>query len=208
MGADDALTRPEKSPAGKKTEGDASTALLSDATPGAASFSKGQVARMNLPEHWQKGQSAAGISGVSFFQEFHPQDSPQAQIGFFYRGHRTSDVAGHAFLDVLNAGPQSERHFLNEKDLASIAETLDDKSNDDFEVKHASAEMWNGKRVMVVEGRYKDCGKDVFEIFTDTDGTGTAVQEIYYEAPSDQYPKYFDQAKAAIKSIRWQGMDK
>ena len=40
----------------------------------------------------------------------------------------------------------------------------------------------------------------------DVDGTGLTVQEIYYQAPKEDYLHYLQEAKAAFQSIEWKSL--
>jgi len=72
-----------------------------------------------------------------------------------------------------------------------------------FKMIAARTEDFNGKRVLVVEGRDTKSEDDIYAILVDADGSGRVIQEIYYQAPNEIYPKYLREAKSALKSIQW-----
>ncbi|HEY9868983.1 MAG TPA: hypothetical protein V6D08_07440 [Candidatus Obscuribacterales bacterium] len=160
----------------------------------------GQIQRMSIPAGWQEGPSSINGAGTSHFREFHPREDPQVKLCFYYRGLRTSREAAKNFRDVLDKPP----HVLSSAELASLKETLRDRGNPrDFKVLTAQTEDINGKRVLVVEGTYTGIQQDARAILVDSDGTGSAVQEIYFQAPKGDYLRYLKTAKDSMKSIRW-----
>lgn len=162
----------------------------------------GQVAEMNLPPGWKEGQPEKSGSGTSSFREFHAADSPEAKLCFYYRGRRISEEGGRHFHNLLEKPP----HNLSAEEVQSLGEALRDRANpDDFNMLVAKTEDINGKRVLVIEGRYKEIQQDTRALLVDSDGSGTAVQEIYYQAPKDLFPKYLLAASSAMKSIQWKG---
>jgi hypothetical protein len=160
----------------------------------------GQIARMEMPSGWQPGPNYDTRQHSATYREFHPQGDPGCQLGFYYRGRRTSEYAGDKFHETL----QKPSHILGDAELATLKEVIRDKANPaDFELKSAHTEDINGKRVLVLEGRYTGNQQDSKHIFIDADGTGTAVQEIFFQAPKDKYQRYAKAADDAMHSTRW-----
>ncbi len=162
----------------------------------------GQIAEMTLPKGWVGGApyKFSGGIGTRSFREVHPADAPNAMLCFYYRGLPISADGGKAFHDLLQKPP----HALTEDELKSLSEVLRDKARpEDFKVSSVRTQDWNGRRVLVVEGRYPGIQEDTTEIFVDASGDGRAVQEIYYQAPTDVYAKYATAAKDSMKSIDW-----
>ena len=95
-------------------------------------------------------------------------------------------------------------HELNLQELALIAEVLSDKQSlQTFATSGARTEDVNGKRVLIVEGRYKQNQYDVMHMFIDADGSGRAVQEVYFQAPAHLFTQFQEQARSAWRSIKW-----
>lgn len=160
----------------------------------------GQIRKMTIPPAWEKGPDYNNREHAGSYKEFHPYGKTDCQLGFYYRGRRTSETAGQNFKEVL----EQESHELTPTEYSSLEETLRDKARaEDFTVKNARTEEINGKRVLIVEGRYNKNQNDSTHMFIDTDGTGTAVQEVFFQAPKEQYAKYAGAAKTAMESIRW-----
>ncbi|MBX9725475.1 MAG: hypothetical protein K2X81_29020, partial [Candidatus Obscuribacterales bacterium] len=61
----------------------------------------GQISKMEVPGGWKTGADNNNGQHSSTYKEFHPASAPDCQLGFFYRGHRTSDNAGTNFHNTL-----------------------------------------------------------------------------------------------------------
>ncbi len=179
---------------------------LLDATPRSKDNVKmeitdiGQVQRMVLTDQWTVPAHQPEVPAGSGFHEYFVKDRPEVKICFYYRGRRTSERSGEAFRGVLQKPP----HVLLASEIDALAETLrnkDDKSV--FSLLNARTEDINGKRILIVEGRYIAKQYDTQALYIDSDGTGTAVQEVYYQAPKQEYAIFLKQAREAIKSIQW-----
>lgn len=162
-------------------------------------ISKGKIASMVLPPGW-----VAGIvdkkGAADLFEEFHHPDTPSAVLAFYYRGRRLPGKTGQSFRSIL----ENDQHVLSLKEIESIAPVLRDKQDPaDFSMLTARTEVIGGKRVLLVEGRYKESQQDALEIFIDSDGTGTAVQEVFFQASRDDYKKYVHSIRKALASIEW-----
>jgi hypothetical protein len=72
-----------------------------------------------------------------------------------------------------------------------------------FHILSARTQDLNGKRVLLLEGRYTEIQKDLYEVFIDADGTGRVVQEVYFLAPKIEYLHYLKAVKIAFSSIEW-----
>lgn len=163
----------------------------------------GQIEKMVFPSGWVAGepQPNPGI-GTRSYREVYPQDAKDASIGFFYRGLPVSDAAAAAFRAVL----EKPTHFVTPPEMRSIKEILSLKTpvdSEQFKCVIAKTIDFNGRRVLMVEGRYPDSGDEIQEIYVDADGSGRFIQEIFYQAPKDLYFRYLAQAKNALQSIAW-----
>jgi hypothetical protein len=175
-----------------RTYGDA---IVAQKTP---AISTGQIESMNVPQGWVARGNVRLPAGASLV-EYHPPGVDSVRINSFYRGSRLADQTSEAFKNSLAAPP----HTLQSKELASLGPLLGDKTKD-FDIYFAKTEDLNGKRVLSVEGRYKS-GNQASEktIYADSDGSGSAVQEISYSAQGREYLKYLTDAENAYKSIVW-----
>ncbi len=160
----------------------------------------GQIKHMEMPGGWQAGPDYSKRLHSGTYQEFHPPGQEDCQLGFYYRGRRTSESAGELFKNTLDQEP----HQLSGAEYASLQEIVRDKAKSaDFTLKGAHTEELNGKMVLVVEGRYNANQNDAKHVFLDADGTGTAVQELFFQAPKDKFGKYIGASDRAMKTINW-----
>lgn len=160
----------------------------------------GQVDTLKIPPGWKEGKAAKPAGGASLLREFHPADNQEVKLCFFYRGTRISDTTGKKFHKVIEHPP----HILSSSEVESLREILREKANPAvFKAAAAKTEDIDGKRVLIVEGRYSKTDTETRTIFVDSDGSGTAVQEIFYQAPKADYARHLQVASNALKSIRW-----
>jgi len=161
-------------------------------------ISTGQIEKLDVPAGWVRRDDVQLRSGANLI-EFHPPESNEIRLNSFYRGSRVSPDSAKAFKDCLDRPP----HSLKADEISSLAQVLMDKAHD-FNILSAKTQDLNGKRVLLVEGRYRDPDKTTSQtIYVDTDGTGSAVQEISYTAPGPDYQSNLVKAQTAIKSIVW-----
>ncbi len=159
----------------------------------------GQVERMSLPATWQEGQPTP-LPASAFFKEYHAGSDADVKLCFYYRGQRASQAASAAFRNLL-AKPC---HVLTPSEIRSVAEIMRNKDDaGEFSMIAASTQLINGRRVLVVEGRFNEKQVDTEALYADCDGTGAVVQEIYYQAPKNRYVLHLKEARDAFKSIVW-----
>jgi hypothetical protein len=161
----------------------------------------GQVADMKLPAGFVPGKQSGGNGGsVSSFQEFHSGSNPDMKVYFEYRGHRMSPGASADFHSVL-AEPA---HNLPQPELDKLHEVLQAKGGpSDFQISTAKTQDVNGKRVLVVEGDYLKFGLRARTMYVDSDGTGGAVQEITFQAPTNVFKQNIIQGTKSLESVTW-----
>jgi hypothetical protein len=157
----------------------------------------GQIEALAVPDGWIKRKGVRLPAGAGLV-EYHPPGHDDIRLNSFYRGSRISDDAARAFKECLAKPP----HDVTPDELQTLSQVLRDKSYD-FKGS-ARTEDLNGKRVLIVQGHYTDkehTGSQT--IYVDSDGTGSAVQEISYTASGQDYQMSLDKAQKAFKSIIW-----
>lgn len=160
----------------------------------------GQIDRMTLPHGWEASRSQDGVVGSSTYKDFCPPDNKEVKMAFFFRGRPVSEYAATTFHTLLAKAP----HILTPSEIKSVGEILRDRQDPaDFSMLSAHTESLNGKMALVVEGRYKQIQQDTYAVMIDADGTGKFVQEIYFQAPKDEYARRLKDARQSIKSIHW-----
>lgn len=160
---------------------------------------QGQVKRMQLPEGWLEREPPPRTSHT-FIREFQAADNEEVTLSFFYRGHRTAAGDAENFLSVL-AKPA---HELSTEEADSIRVVIRDASEGKwFSTNSIRTEDLKGKSVLVLEGVWKQSDVADLGIFVDSDGTGSAVQEIHFLAPKTEYAKYLRVVDEALQSVKW-----
>lgn len=164
------------------------------------SMSTGQINSMDVPTDWVKRDGVHLRAGAGL-DEYHPAGNNDVRLNSFYRGQRISFDAAKAFKDCLSNAPHQIAKGSDE--LTSLSEVLNDRSRN-FNVTQVYTEILNGKKVLIVEGAYKDAEHTTSKtIYVDSDGTGSAIQEISYTAPGALYKAHLPAAENALKSITW-----
>jgi hypothetical protein len=160
----------------------------------------GQVALMKLPPGFVIGNSNRPGDGSFFFQEYHLEADPEVKVYFEYRGKRMSKEASEMFYNVLAASP----HSLTQAELEGLKQLLQKRSDPAaFRTMVAKTQDIRGKRVMVVEGLFLNHGLQARTLYVDSDGTGSAVQEITFQAPSTRFANNMLQGIKSLESIIW-----
>ncbi|HEY9867590.1 MAG TPA: hypothetical protein V6D08_00160 [Candidatus Obscuribacterales bacterium] len=162
----------------------------------------GQVAVIDLPEGWveKPAETMRTTIGTRSLREFHQPDEPEACICFYYRGLPLTTVGAAAFRTTLH----QPEHLLSAKEIESLSEVLKERVDPwVFVIESARTLDWNGRRVLRLEGQYRETGANLIEIFVDCDGTGRAVQEIYFIAPAGSFARYAQTADKALRTIQW-----
>lgn len=165
-------------------------------------FNHGQIERMTMPEGWVEGppRQFQGI-GTRSLRQFHPPEAREAQICLFYRGLPVDDETGEAFESILRA----PEHILSPEETASLSAVLKERADGAvFElVKPAQTTTRGGRKVLVLEGVYKQTKKYLHELLIAADGAGRVIQEIYFIGTQEDYYRYSADVQAAFNSIEW-----
>ncbi|MGD9681896.1 MAG: hypothetical protein AB7W16_11995 [Candidatus Obscuribacterales bacterium] len=163
-------------------------------------FSTGQIQSIKLPDGWKEKSACPAPDKLSCLTEFNPPDNPEARLEFFYRGVRVPEAPASAFNSIL-AKPD---HTLDRDEFQSLGEILRGKEKDElFQLDSASTETINGKRVLMLEGRYRSNDLRTMSMLIDSDGTGEAVQEVAVVSPPDRYAALKGTAREMFGSIKW-----
>lgn len=162
--------------------------------------SLGQIEQMSLPSGWTAGQRQDNLVGDSSYQEYLAPEQNDVKLCFYYRGYRVSKNPAESFRAVL----AKDEHKLSNEEIVSLSEVLRNKDTpEQFKFSEAKTVDLNGKRVLLVSGQYVKSNKRTEAIYIDADGTGSACQEVFFQAPADVYDKYIETARDSFKSIEW-----
>jgi len=169
--------------------------------PGVEVVNHGQIGYMRLPDGWSEDESVKQVNiGSRSVRQFRPRQSSDSKLYFYYRGFPVSSADGASFALTLSKDP----HVVLSEEIQTLTAILGQRAkSDSFMILSLRTEDLNGRRVLILEGRYKELQQDIYEMFIDADGTGQAVQEIYLLAPKDQYVLYLRKVKAALQTLQW-----
>jgi hypothetical protein len=161
---------------------------------------EGQIVRMSIPAGWSKSTIKHTLPSTANFVEVNNNKDQKAKVFTYYRGHRISPVAGKDFHQILQSGPRD----LTDTEYAGLAEVVRDKAKaDDFTVTAKKVVNLNGRKVLLVEGMFKESKERAHSFYIDADDTGEVVQEVAYQAPDAIFDAHKKEADAALNSIVW-----
>lgn len=162
---------------------------------------RGQISSMTMPAGFERGKAIGSTYANDSFQEYTLNRNPDVKFYFEYRGRRMGADSSKAFHDILEKPP----HSLAPQEIESLRQVLGaNRSNkEDFKINSARTEDLNGKRVLTIDGRYPQHGLSARTVFVDSDGTGSAVQEITFQAPTAEFFKNSAASLNSLKSIKW-----
>jgi hypothetical protein len=160
----------------------------------------GQIAVMKLPPGFVIGKSNLPGEGTWFFQEYHLEADPEVKVYFEYRGKRISKQSSEKFHNLFTGPP----HNLSQAELESLRQVLQTRSDPaSFRAMVAKTQDIHGKLVLVIEGLFLKHDLQVRTLYVDSDGTGSAVQEITFQTPKDRFVKNMLQGIKSLESIIW-----
>lgn len=156
----------------------------------------GQIKQMTLPMGYVLDKDPSDL----LLKEYYAESDDRVRFSFYYRGHRIPEAQGEIFKQMLAAGPRD----LGLPDLEPISLiVMNVVLPEYFDFGNARISDLCGRRVLIVDGYWKGDGTSAFAVYVDSDGTGTAIQEIHFVAPPQLYPLYLEAAKSALKTIIW-----
>jgi hypothetical protein len=162
----------------------------------------GQIERILLTPGWREGTTHKSGVGADFYREYYLAEEPDFKLSFYYRGIRTSPLSSKWFCELLEKAP----HSLNANEYTSLMEILRNKQPPKFVKRNAYTIDLNDKRVLVVTGYYNGgCSDPIenFSVYIAADGTGSAVQEMYFQAPRQKFERYKHRIDGVLATIIW-----
>ncbi len=189
----------------------------------------GQLGSIQLPQDWTEGPQQSGGIGFRYTRPFVCPANNAVRICLFYRGVPLAFAASRHFRSLLAKGPQvlfRDGDPITQKTSATITEiggVLDNASNNQvvnqeqglrghqFFLKVIEVVSIADRNVLSVKGWYRDADTNkrlnsYWGIFLDgkSDELECPVQEIYFEAPSDDlFQDYAIKFKEALTTIKW-----
>jgi hypothetical protein len=161
---------------------------------------QGQIKSMELPASWQLLENYAPGTATASYVRFGPVNSPETELVLYFM-QRPLPQAVQKNLQSLLAAKDS---LLTKSQIDSLSFMLRDASLlDSFNFLSVRSQDWNGKRVIVVEGRWNQIQQDRFWMFIPDGPECETVQEVWFQAPVAQYPAHLKYARQAMNSIVW-----
>ncbi|GEM_PF-1400819 len=159
------------------------------------------ITKISVPKEWNKAVNEAGFGEMAKSVSFTPPEGDGAELALYDRGFPIAKSEGDKFRAVL----EKEPHVLDAKEIDSLTEqvlgTIGDKSA--FDIKNAETKIVNGKKVLAVEGDWKDGGKKFYGCYIPKDENFRQIQEVYFEGTEPNFTQLKPQALKSISSIQW-----
>jgi hypothetical protein len=158
------------------------------------------IKQMLIPPGWIEEKEERGPFDLRSRRMFHAPNAERVGVCSYARGKPVNQSAANSFKDVLS----KPVHELTASEVSSIALILREASlPGEFDLSSIKTELWNGKIVLVVEGRWVEAQWDTYWLIADIQGTGEFIQEIYYIAPAADYSRFCDVALQSLASLEW-----
>lgn len=159
----------------------------------------GALDSMTLPNGWSQGEEKSQIGGLGNSRQFTTAGNKDIELTIFDRGRRYESNSA-AFKSILTSAP----HSLSDSEKESLGAILGNYNDSRvFAMTDCKTQDLNGKRVLVIAGKWSAAEHESYSILVNPDGEGSNVQEIYFKAPTKQYKLYLPQAMQSINSIKW-----
>jgi hypothetical protein len=161
---------------------------------------QGQIKSMEVPATWQLLENHDPQSANPSWLKFGPANVLNVEMYLYFRGRPLAGDARESLKSILAPKP----HQLTRKQIDSIGELLRDACLiDAFNFLNVRTQEWNGRKVLIVEGRWNQIMHDRFWMFVPEDPECETVQEIWFQAPVEQFPAQLKYARQALNSIEW-----
>lgn len=159
----------------------------------------GAVASVTIPPGWVEAARQPEFGGRTL-RKFHPAGLPDVRFCSYYRAEPLSQPASKAFQQVI----YGDFHALSQEELNTLDDVLEGMSNPlGFEVMEATTGYLNMQRVLKIKGRWLESKHDSLCLFTDAQGDGEIVQQIYFAAPGQEFTARALESDQIFHSIEW-----
>jgi hypothetical protein len=159
------------------------------------------ISKIDVPQDWTKEVNEEGFGRTAKSVSFTAPDSAGVELALYDRGFPIAKSESENFRAVLD----KDLHTLDPAELGSLKEqvlgTIGDGSA--FDIHHAETKMVNGKKVLAVEGDWKEGGKRFYGIFIPKDESMRQIQEVYFEGMEPHFSQNRPQALKSMESIKW-----
>ena len=165
-------------------------------------FMQDLIASFSLPDGWREFEVPDQGFTQATVREFRPAESVNDAVSMcvYNRGLAMDDGSASCFRSLITA----PSHHLTPAEIGQQEELLKEAADSDrFSMLDARTEEINGRKALVIEGRWIKSQTDMIRIYLDIRGDGRFVQELFFSAPRADYESHIRQMRACFKSIKW-----
>lgn len=163
----------------------------------------GQIALLVIPDGWMKKEkehSPLEMTGARSLTWYQSADNDQVGIYLYYRG---MPVVENGSKEAHRAVLAAEPHELSWEEIDSIWEVLGNCNSKAYKMESCRTIDHHGRRIIKVEGVYRNSDLRTIEYSVDADGSGRFVQSIWFQAPESVYFDFDHQGRRALEEIEW-----
>jgi hypothetical protein len=163
----------------------------------------GVIARMALPERWiEDAHNDDDTADIMETRCFRAPEFSEVALYLKFSGRPNPAAARKAWMKLIESEDLSP---LYARDIQDISPILGDVADAElFELTNAHVQDWNGKRILFVEGRFKEQSWRCVQLFVDIYDDGEYTQQITFGAPDMVYDAFVQTAVCAMQTISWQ----
>jgi hypothetical protein len=159
----------------------------------------GSMLSFEVPADWADSERRPVVGG-RHLRKLMLSSNAAVRFCHYLRTVTLSRPATDAFQKVI----YSEFHRLTTSEIDSLAEVLEGMSNKEkFELAQADTGYVNGRRVLRVQGSWRELKEQTMCIFVDVEGDGSTVEQIYFTAPQELFSHFASTAETIFESIKW-----
>lgn len=183
------------------SSGMAAGAQMIEKNEGAIVIDIGEIHRFNAPRGWhEQPQEQTYWAHQGYSRDFCPADNPNATLSIYSRGTAISERSAESFQEILH----SPVHVLSTPEIESITQVLSKLADQDaFAIGNAQTMTIAGRKVLIVDGEWKTSGIQFHGILLSSGVDGREIQEVFFEAPAQEFSKHLGEAVESICSIKW-----
>lgn len=176
----------------------------------------GSIGKLDMPRGFRRNTVLAQDSPIN--TSVHSPDSYRAyslgrdadtKICYWkLDAHSPGEQSAAAMQKLLTPGPNNPPHKLSQDEIDAISEAIPSALygyNGNFEVLQLLTTDINGKRVLMMETKYRDVDRSTIGIFANPDPKTSSIEMVWFEANKAQYRAHAGDAWRAIQSLKWEG---
>lgn len=164
---------------------------------------QGPISQVTIPEDWIKIEHRRDPETHTQFALYKHKDEQEVTLRFVRPGARIGPQTGQLFLEVI-AQPENTQVDTNSAEFVHLSVlTRGAGDPEEFNTNYARVESLNGKKVLVIDGVWKNTGLACLSVFVPAAEGAAHVQEIQLYAPPDRFEQFLPSFKKVLQSIEW-----